>query len=308
MTERVRGVVLRGTGGVWQVRGADGRLISASLRGKVKQDSKLKLAVGDDVDVESEDGESWSIITIHPRRGTLVRRAPGNAYGERVVAANIDQVLIVFAAAQPEPHVRMVDRFLVIAEANEIPAVIVINKIELADEAATRARFSAYDRAGYTVHYTSVKAIVGLEALRDTLHDRVSALTGPSGVGKSSLLNSMYPGLDLRVGEISQSVQKGRHTTVGADLHPLPGGGFVMDTPGLREMGVWGLTSGDLERCFREFRPHIGDCRFSDCRHLVEPGCAIRAAVDRGEIAVERFESYVKLYEELAEAEKRFTY
>lgn len=299
-----RGVVLRGTGGVWHVRTTAGETREVSLRGRLKQEGKaIKLAVGDEVELDRRDADAaWAIASILPRRSVLARRAPGGMYGERVIVANIDQVMVVFAAASPEPHPRMLDRFLVIAEANEIPARVVINKVDLASEAAVRERFADYERAGYPVHLTSVKQNRGLGELRDALTGRVSALSGPSGVGKSSLLNTVYPGLNLRVGEISISVQKGRHTTVGADLHPLPEGGYVVDTPGLREVGVWGLEPQHLDSCFPEFRPFIGECRFGDCTHRTEPRCAVRGAVERGEVSAARYDSYLRLREELESA------
>jgi len=296
---RRRAVVMRGTGGVWEVRTEDGGLQEVSLRGRLKKGDAEKLAVGDEVLLEEDArGGTWAIAEILPRRSQLARRAPGSAYGERVVVANIDQVVVVFAAAKPEPHVRMLDRVLVIAEANDIPARIVINKVDLADDASVRERFAAYAAAGYALHLTSIPGNRGLDELREALSQRVSALTGPSGVGKSSLINTLYPGLDLRVGEISESVNKGRHTTVGADLHAIPGGGFVVDTPGLREVGVWGIDPSALDQCFPEFAPFLGECRFGDCSHLHEPGCAVRAAVDDGRVSRERWESYAKLYEE----------
>ena len=305
---RKEGVVLQGTGGVWRVRTSSGDNHEASLRGrlKIESDENRKLAVGDRVVVEADArGSHWAIDEILPRRSALARRAPGGGQGERVVAANVDQVVVVFAATKPEPHRRMLDRFLVIAEANSLDSRIVINKIELVERAKTEADFSDYMRAGYPVHFTSVKQRVGLEELHRELEGRTSVLSGPSGVGKSSLMNAMYPGLDLRVGEISESVNKGRHTTVGALLHPLPDSGYVVDTPGLREIGTWGLASEHLDECFREFRQFIPECRFGNCTHRVEPGCAVREAVESGTLSAERYDSYLRLREEIEQEEKR---
>lgn len=304
------GRVLSGTGGVWQVRDDQGRIRDASLRGRLKlvSDSGVKLSVGDNVKlIEGERGDGWMITQIDPRTTQLARREPGGRAGERVVVANLDQVVVVFAAANPEPHPRMLDRFLVIAEANSLASRIVINKSELAPEQATRARFADYEAAGYPVHFTSVVNSTGLDQLHVAFDGQTSALSGPSGVGKSSLMNALYPGLNLRVGEISESVNKGRHTTVGAVMHPLPGGGYVADTPGLREVGVWGLQPVDLPDCFPEFRPFIHDCRFGDCSHLSEPGCAVIAAVAAGSVSTARYDSYSRLRIELAETEKRWS-
>jgi ribosome biogenesis GTPase len=316
-TEEQPGIVLSGTGGVWRVQRDDGSVVDASLRGRVKKSNAgrradgslrrdtiasaadtLKLAVGDRVLLEHDATGAWAIAEILPRRSRLARRAPGGGQGERIVAANVDQVVVVFAAANPEPHRRMLDRFLVIAEANELSARVVINKVELVGgPGAARERWIDYERAGYPVHLTSAKRGDGLEALHGALNGVVSVLTGPSGVGKSSLLNAMFPGLDLRVGEISESVNKGRHTTVGGYLHPLPGddGGYVADTPGLREIGMWALAPESLDACFPELRPYLPHCRFADCHHGVEPDCAVRAAVEAGEISMARYESYLKL-------------
>jgi ribosome biogenesis GTPase len=317
----IRGVVLSGTGGVWQVRTAEGESVDASLRGRLKKSNSgrradgslrrdtvsaaaqtLKLAVGDDVQLErAAPDDDWAIAEILPRRSKLARRSPGGGHGERVLAANVDQVVVMFSTANPDPHPRMLDRFLVIAEANEIAARIIINKVELVGEAAARKRFDAYERAGYPVHYTSVKSGIGLGSVRDALHGRRSVVTGPSGVGKSSLLNALFPGADLRVGAISESVNKGRHTTVGALMLPLPGedAGYVIDTPGLREIGLWSLPPEELDRCFPEMRSLVDKCRFGDCRHIGEPDCAVRDAVRTGAVTVERYDSYAHLLEEL---------
>lgn len=330
-------VVLQGTGGVWQVCTDAGEQLEVSLPGRLKRepgrdarardmqdrgggresmrrsrpsedaDRPLKLTVGDRVTVSTEGADAgWVIDAIHPRRSQLARRSPGGARGERIMVANLDQVLVVFAAARPEPHPRMLDRFLVIAEANDLAARIIINKCELSDERRIFAHFADQRAAGYPMHLTSVVTGEGLESVRAEVEGRSSALTGPSGVGKSSLMNRLFPGLELRTAEISESVNKGRHTTVGAVLHPLPGGGFVADTPGLREVGLWNIAPEELASCFPEFRPLLSECRFADCLHTVEPGCGIREGVQSGQVRAGRYESYLKLRAELVEGAADF--
>lgn len=328
------GVVASGTGGTWRVITDDGAECEAVLRGRLKKSESgrrpdgslrrdtiaadaatLKLAVGDRVRLESDARDrAWTITEILPRKSRLARRAPGGGPGERVLAANVDQVLVMFAAAKPDPHPRMLDRFLVIAEANHLAARIVINKVELVGEHIARERFVDYERAGYPMHYTSVKQRIGIDAVGEILSGRVTVVSGPSGVGKSSLLNALFPGLGLRVAEISESVNKGRHTTVGAFLHPLarlvPGvdaiaAGAVVDTPGLREIGLWELPIDDLGRCFPELRELTGECRFADCAHLAEPGCAVRRAVESGGLSSARYHSYLKLRTEISEQQTK---
>lgn len=299
-----RGVVLHGTGGAWHVHRPGSDPVIASLRGRLKHAAGLKLAVGDEVILEQDQGSGWAITEVIERRSQLSRKSPGRQHGERVIAANVDQVVVVFALRKPEPHVAMLDRFLVVAEANSLVSHVVVNKLDLADEGEARALFGAYERIGYALHLTSCRTQRGLEELRTQLSGRTSAITGPSGVGKSSLLNALYPGLGLRVGEISASVNKGRHTTVGAFLHPLPDGGFVVDTPGLREIGLWGVPSDGLDECFPEFRSRKHECRFADCSHLIEPDCAVRDAMLSGDISRERFSSYEKLLGETRDLER----
>ncbi len=192
----------------------------------------------------------------------------------------------------------MLDRFLVLAEADDLPAVVVVNKVDLAEESAVADRFRVYADAGYPVVRTSARTGAGLDALEARLcGDRLSVLTGPSGVGKSSLLNAMEPGLGLAIGDVSEAVDKGRHTTVTARLIPLACGSYVVDTPGLRELGLWGVDPETLRHCFPEFIEHADHCRFSTCSHTHEPDCAVRDAVDAGAVPRDRYESYRAMLE-----------
>ena len=299
MPER-RGVVLRSQGGIYQVETPEG-VCEAVLRGRLKREvrSGERVVAGDRVVLEPPEREDdrWTIEAVEQRRTVLERRAPGKAVRGKVIAANIDQVAVVFAVARPAPHLRMLDRFLVLCESNGLDALIVANKVDLVGGVeGAREIFGVYESIGYPVLYTSVAAAVGIDLLRERVQDRISALTGPSGVGKSSLLNAMQPGLALRVGSVSEAVQKGRHTTVTAELIPLECGGYVADTPGLRELGLWAVEQEDLAHYFPEFRPWLGQCRYGNsCTHSHEPACAVRAAVEAGTIPAARYDSYVRM-------------
>ena len=294
----LKGIVLRTSGGVYDVETSEG-VREAVLRGRLKREERVgdRVVVGDRVEIEPDPGgEIWTIERIEERSSALVRRAPGKAPRAKVIVANVDRVVIVFSVANPAPHLRMLDRFLVLCESNDLDAVIVANKVELIGDDAARALFGGYERIGYPVLYTSAATGAGVDALEATLCDGISTLTGPSGVGKSSLLNAVQPGLSLRVGSVSEHVHKGRHTTVTAELIHLDCGGYVADTPGLRELGLWGVDLDQLHFYFPEFEPYLGECRYaSSCTHSHEPGCAVRAAVDVGEVAPSRFESYLRL-------------
>jgi ribosome biogenesis GTPase / thiamine phosphate phosphatase len=295
------GTVLRARSGFYTVRIDDGTSLECRLRGRVKQDrgdSDL-VVIGDRVAVALlADGEGM-IESIEPRHSRFSRRQPGprGSWKEDMIVANLDQVLVVFACANPMPHLRMVDRFLVVAEHNEVEAVVVANKVDLVGLAAARDIFSGYEAIGYPVHYVSAREGIGVEELADRLIGRVSVVTGPSGVGKSTLLNAVQPGLRIDTGAVSETVHKGRHTTTSAELHALtaPGGGYVADTPGLRELGLWQIPDADLAWCFPEMREFLGRCGFNDCRHLAEPRCAVLAAVAAGRVSPGRYDSYRRL-------------
>ncbi|MCI0434017.1 MAG: ribosome small subunit-dependent GTPase A [Gemmatimonadetes bacterium] len=295
------GTVLQAGGGTYEILLDDRTRVTTSLRGRLKLEQRTgdRVVAGDRVRVEMHADGSRTIEAVEPRRTQLARHAPGRHQRHaKVIVANVDQVVAVFAATLPEPRRRMIDRLLVLAESNGIPAAIIINKHDLVEDERALATFSAYERAGYPVLFTSVVTGRNLAAVREWLCGRESVLTGPSGAGKSSLLNAVEPGLDLRIGAVSDAVRKGRHTTVTATLVPLECGGFVVDTPGLREVGLWGVDPDGLDQCFPEFRPLLVQCRFSgSCTHTHEPDCAVRAAVDAGDIDEERYRSYVAMIE-----------
>ncbi len=290
----VTGTVLERDGSVYRVATPDG-LVRAVLRGKAKRD-RPRVVVGDVVRLEPEPGgELFGVVGIEPRRSLLARRVP-EGRGARPVAANVDHVFVVTATADPAPLPQLIDRLLVVAEANSIPAAVVVNKIDLDPGVALGQRFRS---AGYDVFRASATTGEGIDALRTALASGTSVVTGPSGAGKSSLLNAIQPGLRLRTGEISARGRRGRHTTVSAVMVPLAGGGFLMDTPGFSEVGLWGIEARDLPECFPEMRPVLGHCRYADCRHVIEPGCAVRAALGDGSISADRYESYRALLAEI---------
>jgi ribosome biogenesis GTPase len=295
------GTILRARSGFFSVLTDDGRMLEAQLRGILKKDRQATdlAVIGDRVRVSLLGDTQASIELVEPRTSKFSRRQPGprGVWKEDMLVANVDQVLVVFACADPMPHVRMLDRFLVVAEHNEVPAVVVANKIDLVGLELARATFGPYEAIGYPVHFVSAREGIGVEELADRLTGRTSVVTGPSGVGKSTLLNAIQPGLRIETGDVSEFLHKGRHTTTSAELHALtaPGNGYVADTPGLRELGLWQIPPNELAWGFPEFEPFLGTCAFNDCRHIEEPRCAIRAAVAAGLISEARHDSYRRM-------------
>lgn len=293
------GVVLARVGSTYRVHTDDGE-VTAVLRGKLKHRDDDRVVAGDVVELELHSEGRATISTVRRRKSVLVRRAASERSPRgQPIAANVDQVVVVASARSPEPNPRMLDRFLVIAAGTRIPAVIVLNKVDL-DRGPLADLHRRYDPAGYQVLATSVRQPEGLAALRDLLRGRASVLTGQSGVGKSSLLNALDPELKLRIGEISARWDAGMHTTRAAVLVPLATGGYVVDTPGLREVGTWGLDPELLAVCFPEFRPFLDQCRFDNCRHLAEPECAVRRAAEQGAFDPDRLASYQRIYQEVS--------
>jgi ribosome biogenesis GTPase / thiamine phosphate phosphatase len=299
----MQGTVLRAQSGFFWVQ-TDAGVLECTLRGRLKKERQSSdlAVIGDAVEVISVGQGKGAIEAVLPRRTKLARRAAftKGIWKEDVIAANIDQVVIVFACARPDLSPRMLDRYLVLTEFSELSALIVANKVDLIGLEAAQELFAPYERVGYDVLYTSITEPRGIDELRGRLAGRISAVTGRSGVGKSSLFNSVQPGLNLETGEVSERLNKGKHTTRVAELIALdlPGGGFLADTPGIRELGLWRFPVEELAWCFLEMRPFLDDCYFASCTHTHEPDCAVRAAVAKGEISAERYQSYCKLRED----------
>jgi ribosome biogenesis GTPase len=294
------GLVLAREGGSFRIATAQGE-VAAVLRGKARRDAYDRVVVGDRVTLD-DGGERgvFGITGLEPRRNLLERRTPSGR-GNRPVAANLDRVFVVTAVVDPPPVPQLIDRLCAIAEANEIPVALVINKSDLDPSTKLAER---YRQAGYEVYLVSTRTGAGLPPLFAELRGKESLLTGASGVGKSTLLNRLQPGLALRTREISERIRRGKNTTVAAVLVPLDGGGWLVDTPGFSEVGLWGIAPRELARCFPEMRGPLERCKFADCWHRGEPGCAVRAAVESGAIHAERYASYLALLEELQSAPK----
>jgi ribosome biogenesis GTPase len=295
------GLIIRAQSGFFTVQAGE-QVVTCHLRGRLKQGKHVGdiAAVGDRVVVSLHPDGTGSIESVEPRSTALVRLDPRpKGVYQQVILANPDQAVFVFACANPPPHLRMLDRFLVIAEKQGLPAVIVANKVDLVDSRQAGELFGIYPGIGYPVIFTSAakggQPHQGIQALRDLLTGRITALAGPSGVGKSSLLNAIQPGLGLAVREVSEAVHKGRHTTSVRQLFPLEGGGYVADTPGMRSLALWDTEPEELDGYFPEIAPLVASCQFNDCRHATEPGCAVRLAVESGRIHRQRYESYLRL-------------
>jgi ribosome biogenesis GTPase len=278
---------------------------AAGFKRPMRFDAHLDpVAVGDQVQIIETGPQSGQITAVLPRLNQVSRRSPVPMPGahafEQVIAANVDQIIPVFAAARPAPHWNLLDRYLVLAEAAGIPALICITKTDLIEnEADLDLELETYRRVGYPVRLTSASSGDGIAAFKEALRGRISVLMGKSGVGKSSLLNAIQPGLGLRVSEVGRESGKGKHTTTQMQMFGLDCGGAIVDTPGVRELGLWDVDSSDLAMYFPEMRPYLGQCKFrADCRHEEEPGCAIRKAVMANHISPRRYQSYLKLKED----------
>jgi ribosome biogenesis GTPase len=310
----VEGLIVDGSRGQYRVETPQGNFLCV-IRGRLRKEleypesttarrsvrnvkvrEKDPVAVGDRVALLPTGGGAGVIERVLARAGGSFTRDDPDPGGRTLTSVvGLDQLVMVFAAREPTPHLRLLDRFLVVAEAQELAAVICVNKADLGVPSWLRERLAIYRQIGYPVVLASAERGEGLEELRARLAGRVSAFVGPSGVGKSSLLNALQPELGQRVSAVGATTHKGRHTTTGARLFALEGGGYVADTAGIRALAVGDRAETRLDQCFPEFRPYLGTCRLADCTHIHEPGCAVLAAVEARTLDAERYDSYCRL-------------
>lgn len=299
----MKGVVTKSTGSWYHVRTEDGRVWQCRIKGKFRIQgikSTNPVAVGDYVDIEVED-ESISqavIYNLYDRENYIVRKSINLSKQTHIIAANLDQAILVATLAQPRTSFGFIDRFLVTAEAYHIPTIIVFNKVDLLEQEDLDYLLEIkkmYENIGYTVMLCSTITLEGIESIRTIVKDKNTLISGHSGVGKSSLINLLLPNANLRTSEISDASSKGVHTTTFAEMYDLPDGGTIIDTPGIRELGVFDLKDELISHYFPEMRSELKHCRFNNCMHLNEPGCAIKKAVDENRISLIRYESYLSI-------------
>jgi ribosome biogenesis GTPase len=298
----MKGTIMKSTGSLYQVRLDDGRTVSCRIRGNLRLkdfEATNPLAVGDHVQVEPRDGASW-VTAILPRKNYIIRKSIKLSRQVQVLAANIDQALVIATPVFPRTSLGFIDRFLATAEAYSIPAGILFNKTDLYDTATwnvVRELEALYTGIGYTVAFASALEPGGTDSLNPVLHDKVTLFAGHSGVGKSSLINRLVPGLELKTASISSQHLKGTHTTTFAEMHLLPGGGGLIDTPGIREFGIIDFQTSEVSHYFPEIFRAGKRCRYNNCMHLQEVHCAVKEALREGKIAPSRYDSYLSIVE-----------
>jgi ribosome biogenesis GTPase len=299
----MQGLITKSTGSWYQVQTPDKKRYDCRIKGifRIKGITTTNpLAVGDVVDFDLEPEQQTGVITnLQQRKNYIIRKSINLSKQGQIIAANLDQALLVVTLASPRTSLGFIDRFLVTAEAYDIPAKLVYNKLDLFSDEGLEilADYKAiYENIGYPCYEVSALEGTNMGQVQDLLKDKVTLFSGHSGVGKSSLINALLPDLELRTSEVSEWSDKGTHTTTFAEMFELPQGGFIIDTPGIRELGVIDIEKHELGRYFPEMRSRMHNCRFNNCRHINEPGCAVLAALENGEIELSRYESYLSIY------------
>jgi ribosome biogenesis GTPase len=299
----MQGLITKSTGSWYQVQTPEGKVYDCRIKGKFRIKgitTTNPLAVGDVVDFELEPDQETGVITnLHQRKNYIIRKSINLSKQGQIIAANLDQALLVVTLASPRTSLGFIDRFLVTAEAYDIPAKLVFNKLDLFSDEGLKILAdyqSVYESIGYPCYDVSALEGTNINQIQELLKDKVTLFSGHSGVGKSSLINSLLPDLELRTSEVSEWSDKGTHTTTFAEMFELPEGGFIIDTPGIRELGVIDIEKHELGRFFPEMRSRMQDCRFNNCRHINEPGCAVLSALENGKIELSRYESYLSIY------------
>ncbi len=298
----MRGIVFKSTGSWYFVRDEHGKIHQCRIKGKFRL-AEIKntnpIAVGDVVDCEVEEGKENTVITkIHPRKNYIIRKSTNLSKQTHIIASNIDQAVIIATVASPRTSFGFIDRFLITAEAYSIPALIVFNKSDLYENEAMdllKEYKAIYEKIGYKTITVSVLKNENLEEIKNTLKDKTTLIAGHSGVGKSSLINILEPKLNIKTGDISVAHSKGIHTTTFAEMHELSIGGFVIDTPGIKEFGIIDFEKQEVSHYFPEMRELMNSCKFNNCLHINEPDCAVIKNVNKGNIAVSRYETYLNI-------------
>jgi ribosome biogenesis GTPase / thiamine phosphate phosphatase len=299
----MRGLVIKSTGSWYHIHGEDGINYDCRIKGKFRIkgiQTTNPIAVGDIVEFELEPNSDKGVINkLHDRKNYIIRKSINLSKQAQIIAANMDQAFLVVTLASPRTSLGFIDRFLATAEAYSIPSVLIFNKLDLFHDEGLlilEEYKSIYEKLGYPCY--SVSAITGanIDLIASLLKDKTTLFSGHSGVGKSSLINALLPGRSIKTGEVSEATDKGQHTTTFAEMHTLPFGGYLIDTPGIRELGIYDIGKEELGHYFREIRDLMHDCRFNNCRHINEPGCAILKAVHNDEIELSRYESYLSIY------------
>lgn len=291
----MQGKIIKGIAGFYYVHAGDGQIYECKARGIFRKEN-VKPLVGDMVELEvlDEAENEGSIRKILPRKSRLIRPA----------VANIDQALVIFAVLKPEPNFNLLDRFLIMMEQQDLPCMICFNKSDIASERERKALQSSYETCGYQVLFISVKEREGLETLRALLQGKTTTVAGPSGVGKSSLINYLHPQAAMETGAISEKIDRGKHTTRHSELFVLDRDSYIMDTPGFSSLQLFDMEKEDLKDFYPEFRNYEGGCRFRGCAHISEPDCRVKAALAEGKISDVRYHNYTVLYEELKNRRK----